>query len=924
MSLALVVLGISMVLGCPPSSNSTGDGGGRASDTTAPTLESSDPRDGADDFPAGSNIILTYSEPVLAGTGEITLSYSDGTTMPVTGLQVSIAGAVVTIDPTNPLEEPKVHALVIPAGAFMDAAGNTTAEDTISFTTADLDETAPVLLSSVPLEGNPNFSAGFPIGQSITLTYDEPVQAGTGDITLAASDETTIMIPVGDEGQVSFAGSVVTINPTADLIVSTTYTLTVEAGAIEDASGNEGIVETRSFSTAAAADNTAPIFVSSVPVAGGTTSRTPTIELTYNEDLQRGAGAVTITPTDGSSAGILIPDGDTQVNVSGRRVTITPTPNPEPPLTANLEYTLTIPSGVIQDLVGNAAAVYTLTFTASEGTVPEVISTSIPTDGTIETTANIVLTFSEAVVKGSGSITLTGSGSTIVPIPVSDEEQVTIGGTGDFLNRVVTINPTADLAMGIVDYHLGFPVGTFESMDDNVDAKAYGLSFMTVADTTDPFVDLSVPASGGTIQATEDIVLTFNETVTVGSGVTTFSFSQGGITTITINVTDSGGQVTIDDNVVTINPSADLTAGSTAALIIPVGVFVDLAGNDSVEYTLDFVVAPAADTDGPTLMSTDPVDEAINVPLDTNIVLTYSETVQAGSGNITITPTGGGTALTIAVTDTTQVGILGAVVTIDPTEDLMDATLHTVSIPRGAITDNATRLNPAAASMLTFTTTAPTRRVVLWVGVNQISRLNGGFFTDASGCPDRLKPSVAPDGEDTVTKRFLATGNGNNQNPVNFTVDNTSTGTRLSGYMGATPVYAAHSGTAIGTLTDNDLVANSYADLIHPTTNLLRTLNQAGLNGETERNSIEPTPFWTGITNAIGSSSYIVDQACIFENRFWSPEAVRDEQLANVGVSNRLAKVPNNNNLVRGSAPDDVFGLLLGCEESFNVLCMTY
>ena len=876
-----------------------------AFDTTAPTLVSSNPIEGADDFPAGSTITLTYSEPVLAGTGDITLSYSDGTTITimidVTGSQVSIAGAVVSINPTNDLDLSNTHALVIPAGAFMDAAGNTTAENTVSFTTAAaLDTTGPMLLSSVPADN----ATMVEVGANITLTYDEAVQAGTGNISLIISGETTGTEIDVTSAQVTIAGdgnTVVTINPTVDLAVSTTYTLTVAAGAIEDASGNDGIVETFSFSTRAAPDTTAPTVLSSVPAEGGTTVVGANIVLTYSEAVQRGTGDITITL--GGSTVATIPVADTiqvSFSVDDTVVTINPTND----LVLNGSYRVSIPAGALQDLSENDAGVFALSFNTPLGSIPSISSTVPRGDAAdFENTANIVLTYTEAVQAGSGSITITPDSGSVITIPVSNA-QVSIAG------NVVTINPTVDLAVSTT-YTLTVPAGAFESSDDQTDAGVFTLSFSTAAalDTTAPTVSSSVPAAGGTIQASEDIVLTYSEPVVKGTGSITLQASGGGMVTISV----SSALVSVAGTVVTINPMANLQAGVTYVLTVPAGRFEDLADNASVDYTLSFSTQVAGDTTAPTVMSTDPVGGATGVDLDTNIVLTYSETVQAGTGNITITPTGG-TAISIAVTDTTQVSIAGAVVTINPTADLVEGnTVYTVSIPAGAITDNADSPNDAGLSTLTFTTVDPTRTVVLWVGGNGQGRLIG-FLNDTTGCQG--KPSVATG---AVTRRFLATGNGTtNQNPVNFTL-NEDGGGPLSAYTGATPVFAAHSATTV--LTDNDKVANSYSDLISPTTPLLRTFNQAGLNDgnsmEGERSSTENFTFWTGLNNLTGSG-YVVGPACIIGDSYWSPAST---SFAGVGASNIVVKTPTANSAFTES---DVFGRQLGCENTFNVLCITY
>ena len=265
---------------------------------------------------------------------------------------------------------------------------------------------------------------------------------------------------------------------------------------------------------------------------------------------------------------------------------------------------------------------------------------------------------------------------------------------------MVTINPTNDLAVSTT-YTVTVPANAFESSDDQTDAGQFILPFSSAAapDTTPPMVSLSVPASGGTINALDDIVLTFSETVQRGTG--NILITIVGITTVAISVTDTS-QVSILGNVVTL--SSIVGSAGEYEMIVPAGSFVDLAGNASARFMLSFTANAPAETTPPTISSIAPAQNATNVALDSDIVVFYSEFVQSGTGNITITPMGG-TPITIAVGDA-QVSILGIVVTINPTADFEPNTVYTVSIPAGAITDGAATPNPAALYTLTFTTAA--------------------------------------------------------------------------------------------------------------------------------------------------------------------------------------------------------------------------
>ncbi len=693
MNLALVAIGVLLVLGCPASSNSTG-GPDDGSDTTAPTLSSSVPAADATDFAANSNIILTYSEPVLAGTGNITITPSAGAaiTIAVTDAQVSIAGAMVTIDPTNDLAMSTTYTLTIPAGAFMDAAGNKTAEATLSFSTAAaLDTTAPSFdsSSSVPAAD----ATDFPANSNIVLTYSEAVQAGAGNITIVpSSGGATITIAVGD-AQVSIAGAVVTINPTENLGLNTQYTLTVPAGAIVDASGNAGSMVTLSFSTAAVIDETAPTVISSVPAADATDiNASLNIILTYNEPVQAGTGNITITPSGGNAITIAV--GDAQVSFSGAVVTINPTNS----LAVSTTYTLTVADGAIVDASGNAGSEVTLSFSTATNIVPVVIS-SVPVAGATDfpTTSSITLTFSAAVQKGTGEIVIRRRRDGATPtIPVG-HSNVSISGA------VVTITQTTQILLENNEYTLTIPAGVFESSADQTPAPEFILRF-TTPDTIVPTLSSSVPASGATAAiADRDITLTYSEAVQAGSGNITLTPMSG--TPLTIPV--SSAQVSISGAVVTIDPMDVLELNTQYTLTIPAGAFTDATGNQTPELTLSFTTEASLT---PRIVSHVPA-EAGTIASDAGITLTYNQPMVKGSGMITL-KTSNERMDTIDVSGS-LVSTSGNVVTINISgfssgRDSSDDSPYEVAltVPVAAFA-NADGKNPLSELILSFTVSRP-------------------------------------------------------------------------------------------------------------------------------------------------------------------------------------------------------------------------
>ncbi|MDC0866355.1 Ig-like domain-containing protein, partial [Candidatus Pelagibacter sp.] len=262
------------------------------------------------------------------------------------------------------------------------------------------------------------------------------------------------------------------------------------------------------------------------------------------------------------------------------------------------------------------------------------LSSSVPDDDApgVAIDANIVLNFSENVDAESGNITIkkTSDNSTVETISVTSG-QVTGSGTSQ-----ITINPSSNFDNN-TEYYVLIDATAF----DDVDSGSYAgissttdLSF-TVANTI-PTLSSSVPdddAPGVAIDA--NIVLNFSENVDAESGNITIKKTSDNSTVETISVTS--GQVTgSGTSQITINPSSNFDNNTEYYVLIDATAFDDV---DSGSYAgissttdLSFTVANTI----PTLSSSVPANNAIDVERDANIVLNFSENVDAVSGNITI------------------------------------------------------------------------------------------------------------------------------------------------------------------------------------------------------------------------------------------------------------------------------------------------
>jgi methionine-rich copper-binding protein CopC len=188
-----------------------------------------------------------------------------------------------------------------------------------------------------------------------------------------------------------------------------------------------------------------------------------------------------------------------------------------------------------------------------------------------------------------------------------------------------------------------------------------------------------------------NLVLTFNENIKVGTGSIMIYKSSDDTVARSIAITDT--QVSISGATLTINLTNNFSNNKSYYMKIAAGVIKDIAGNNyaglltNADY--NFTTIAAADTAAPTLSTKAPADNATNVPVNSNLVLTFNENIKVGSGSIVVYKTSDNSiAKTIAITDT-QVSISGATLTINPTNDFSHNKSYYVKIAAGVIKDIA-------------------------------------------------------------------------------------------------------------------------------------------------------------------------------------------------------------------------------------------
>ena len=437
------------------------------------------------------------------------------------------------------------------------------------------------------------------------------------------------------------------------------------------------------------------------------------IVLTFSEAIAKGKGTIAIH--SGSATGPVVETYDTATNtsnltVSGSTLTINPSAN----LSDSTHYFVTIDSGSINDLAGNHyAGTSTYDFTTADIT-PPTVTTFAPTNSLtgVAVDSNIVLTFSEAIQKGAGSIVIHSDSATG---PVVASYDATTSGNLLISGNTLTIHHS-DLANS-THYFVTLDSGSIKDIAGNTYAGTSSYDFTTVAagttaDTTPPTVTTFSPSDAAIgVVLGSDIVLAFSEAIQKGAGsIVIHSDSATGPVVASYDAATSGNLL-ISGNTLTIHHS-DLANSTHYFVTLDSGSIKDITGNTYTgTSSYDFTTVAAgttADTTPPTVTSYNPAGADTGIGINSDILLTFSETVQKGTGIIAI-HSGSATGTVVATSDdsmTVDISISGSTLTINPTHDLSYGTHYYVTLSDGSVKDIAGN-SYAGTSAYDFTTVMP-------------------------------------------------------------------------------------------------------------------------------------------------------------------------------------------------------------------------
>ncbi|NQZ77564.1 MAG: BspA family leucine-rich repeat surface protein, partial [Ekhidna sp.] len=671
-----------------------------AADNVVPTFDvaNSTPTDDAVDVLVGDDIVLDFSENILAGTGSINLKIVAGASIETfdittaTNTTTPAAGAIgidldkIYINPTSDLLGATNYAIQFPAGLIIDNNGNqvVAVADDIAFNFTTEDNVPPVLVSSTPVDN----ATAIATADNIVLNFDENIVFGTGNIQvidLTDGSNSFTIDAAAPGGEAGIAGNVLTINPAADLDEQSDYAIQIAATAIDDAVGNSyaGIADntTLNFTTA---DETPPSLTSfsrQTPLTANTNADALVFRAIFNEAVT-GVDAADFA-IDGTSTatvtGVATVDPSTyDVTISGGDLA-----------TFNGTVGLDLNSPTITDIGGNPLPnvepgideVYTL-----DNTAPTVaIGAPTPTTGNSGTLVSFPVTYT-----GATAINLTN-------VDVVINHTGTSGGTVNVVNGT-TATPTVEVSgvLGDGSYTISINPGTSSDAATNPDVGA-GPSGSVTIDNTAPTVAIGAPTP---TTGNSGTLVSFPVTYT---GATAINLTN---VDVTINHTGtSGGTVNVVNGTTatpTVEVSGVLGDGSYTISISPgtssdAAINPDLGAGPSGSVTIDNTV--------PTVAIGAPTPTTGNSGTLVSFPVTYTGATAINLTNVDVvinhTGTSGGTVNVVNGTTGTP--------TVEVSGVLGDGT-YTISINPGTSSDVASNPDAGAgpSGSVTIDNTVPT------------------------------------------------------------------------------------------------------------------------------------------------------------------------------------------------------------------------
>lgn len=416
-----------------------------------PTVTGTDPAEGATGVSSDKTVKITFNKEIEAGSAWGNIQLKQGTSpVPVNVSIDSQNAAILVIDPIDSLAPSASFSVIVPAGAVQDKETHTAplAEQfTLNFSTGG----APTVTATDPQDGSTNVHWD----KTITVTFSENVLEGAAytNITLMKGSTPAPFTK-------TLSGNVLTIDPDSPLEKYVLYTVTVPAGAVNNASGfplgSDCVINFRTSDP--------PTLVSTDPADNQINVPVDkTVTVKFSKDIAQGS----------NWADISLKAGDTVIaatnTISGDTLSL----NPDSDLSQDTNYTVLVPAGAVKSVDQPGVPGDESTSDVSFGFLtgyPPAVTSSNPASGAVNVPINtiITVTYDENILPGDAfaNITLTAPGPVVAPATVTNQ------------NNVLTITPASSLQVNTT-YTVTIPADAIKDAAGNVTEAPYSFNFTT-------------------------------------------------------------------------------------------------------------------------------------------------------------------------------------------------------------------------------------------------------------------------------------------------------------------------------------------------------------------------------------------------------------------------------------------------------------
>lgn len=645
-------------------------------DVIAPTILSMVPANGAVDVAADVELVLNFDEPVNVGTNGHILVREKATDILVEAIvldgnsetgntMLSNGDSTATITRGVTLASKTEYYVEVSAGAFVDKSNNPMAgisgTSSWAFTTKDTEK--PLLVKTTPdyeATTTPEITAG----TTLSMEFDEAMKVGAGVVYVKYESNDEVFDVINADA-LTLSGDMKTISFGLNNVPAeqTEFYIDLTSIALSDTSDNawDNILngETNDWNFIIL-DQTPPALLSSVPEDGATgVAIDQDIVLTFTEAIYQSPDATDFNGTDayiGDEIMVKDESGTTveldTVLISADRTEVTITPKSD--LTSETMYTVYV--SPVVDNRKNVSDEISISFTTADMTAPYVTQWD-PAYMTMfnPKTGVVTVTFSEPIFD---DVVTTSEGNTVV-VDVMDEnipdffnynmvtdttqnadgtldtytkgDAVAFTGTISEDKMVITLTPVAD-AVPLASqegYVVELLPGVVEDAAGNTNAADFDI--FGIEDYESPNATAYTPT--GATMADDEMTITFDEAVAIGSGnIYVRNYDNGEVVQV-IGVADT--TVSVDGDVATIKHDS-FPEAMNFYVTADAGTFVDTSANanpwegiaqediDTWKFSTADAVAPGVIAEGGLF----PAPGSTNVPMNTAIEITFDKQIQ--------------------------------------------------------------------------------------------------------------------------------------------------------------------------------------------------------------------------------------------------------------------------------------------------------